>query len=190
MGDGLPFDSDTGRRGSQAGSVPGSQAGSVPGSQAGSVPGSQAGSVPGSQAGSVPGSQAGSVPGSETTPRDRRHSLGDVGERLAAEHLVRCGYQILERNYRTRWGELDLIAYDGQALVFCEVKTRRSGGRKGSPFEALGPAKQVQVRKIASRWLHERCQRPRAAVIRFDAIGVTFDGADRLLALEHLEGAF
>ncbi len=103
---------------------------------------------------------------------------------------MRRGYQILERNYRTRWGELDLVAYDGQALVFCEVKTRRSGGQKGSPFEALGPAKQAQVRKMASRWLHERRDRPRVAVIRFDAIGVVFDGAGYLLALEHLEGAF
>ncbi|MGB9186354.1 MAG: YraN family protein [Solirubrobacteraceae bacterium] len=121
---------------------------------------------------------------------ERRQSLGATGERLAAEHLVRRGYEILERNYRTRWGELDLVACDGQALVFCEVKTRRSGGQNGSPFEAVGSAKQAQVRKMAGRWLHERRGRPRVAVIRFDAIGVVFDGAGHLLALEHLEGAF
>jgi putative endonuclease len=133
---------------------------------------------------------AGRPPGRETLPPDRRQSLGAAGEQLAGEHLVRRGYQILERNYRTRWGELDLVAYDGQALVFCEVKTRRSGGQKGSPFEALSSAKQAQVRKMASRWLHERRERPHVAVIRFDAIGVVFDGAGCLLALEHLEGAF
>ena len=136
-----------------------------------------------------PGVQTGRR-GPETVPTDGRHSLGAAGEELAAEHLERRGYQIIERNYRTRWGELDLVAYDGRTLVFCEVKTRRSGGHKGSPFEALSPAKQGQVRKMASRWLHERRERPRAAVIRFDAIGVVFDGAGRLLALEHLEGAF
>ena len=52
---------------------------------------------------------------------DRRQRLGSTGERLAAEHLERRGFAILERNYRTRWGELDLIAFDGRVLVFCEV---------------------------------------------------------------------
>ncbi|MGH2867621.1 MAG: YraN family protein [Solirubrobacteraceae bacterium] len=129
-------------------------------------------------------------PGLKAASGDRRQSLGAAGERLAAEHLVRRGYRILARNYRTRWGELDLVAYDGQTLAFCEVKTRRSGGQKGSPFEALSPAKQAQVRRMASRWLYDQHDRPHAAVLRFDAIGVVFDDAGRLLALEHLEGAF
>ncbi len=103
---------------------------------------------------------------------------------------MRRGYRILERNYRTRWGVLDLIADDGKTLVFCEVKTRRAGGQTGTPFEALSPAKQLQVRRMAGRWLHGRRGRPRARALRFDAIGVVFDAADRLLALEHLEGAF
>jgi putative endonuclease len=121
---------------------------------------------------------------------DPRHDLGLVGEELAAEHLGRRGFRILERNYRTRWGELDIVAFDGQVLAFCEVKTRRSGGSAGSALEALGPRKQAQVRRMAGRWLTERRQRPYANVIRFDAIGVTFDASGRLLALEHLEGAF
>jgi putative endonuclease len=129
-------------------------------------------------------------PGLKTALGERHQTLGAAGERLAAEHLVRRGYRILERNYRTRWGELDLVAYDGKTLAFCEVKTRTAGGHKGSPFEALSPAKQTQVRRMASRWLHERHDRPHAAVLRFDAIGVVFDDAGRLLALEHLEGAF
>jgi putative endonuclease len=121
---------------------------------------------------------------------DPRHHLGALGERLAGEHLERCGFTVLERNYRTRWGELDVIAYDGRTLAFCEVKTRRAGGRAGAPFEAIGSGKQAQVRRIAGRWLAERRARPRAEQIRFDAIGVTFDGAGRLVSLEHLEGAF
>lgn len=121
---------------------------------------------------------------------DPRHRLGATGEQLAAEHLARRGFRIVERNYRTRWGELDIIAYDGRTLAFCEVKARRAGGSAGGPFEAIRPLKQAQVRKMAGSWLIERRDRPRADVIRFDAIGVTFDGGGRLVSLEHLEGAF
>lgn len=119
-----------------------------------------------------------------------RHRLGTLGERLAGDHLERRGFTVLERNYRTRWGEVDLIAFDGRTLAFCEVKTRRAGGRAGTALEAIGRGKQTQVRRIAGRWLAERRERPRAQQIRFDAIGVTLDGTGRLLALEHLEGAF
>ncbi len=121
---------------------------------------------------------------------DHRHRLGAVGEQLAAEHLVRRGFQIIERNYRTRWGELDIVAFDGRTLAFCEVKTRRAAGRAGGPFEAVGSVKQARVRKMAGSWLIERKDRPHAEVLRFDAIGVTVDGAGRLVSLEHLEGAF
>ncbi len=121
---------------------------------------------------------------------DPRHALGVTGERLAAEHLERRGYRILERNYRTRWGELDLIAFDGTTIAFCEVKSRRAGGAAGTPWEALSAGKRAQVRRIAARWLHERSRRPRAATLRFDAIGITFDRDGRLLRLEHLEDAF
>jgi putative endonuclease len=119
-----------------------------------------------------------------------RQQLGASGEQLAVEHLGRCGYSILERNYRTRWGELDIVAFDGHTLAFCEVKTRRAAGRCGPPFEALGPGKQARVRRMAGRWLMERRPHPHAEQIRFDAIGVTLDAAGRLLSLEHLEGAF
>ena len=119
---------------------------------------------------------------------DLRHELGARGERLAAEHLERRGLRILERNYRTRHGELDLVAFDGVRLVFCEVKTRRAGS--GAPWDALGGAKQGRVRAMASQWLVERTDRPHALELRFDAIGVTIDARGRLVALEHLEGAF
>jgi putative endonuclease len=121
---------------------------------------------------------------------DGRRNLGRAGEQLAAEHLVRLGYEIVERNYRTRWGELDIVARAGRTLAFCEVKTRRAGGRAGRPFDAVGPGKQARVRKMAGRWLIDRRDRPYADVIRFDAIGVTVDGAGRLVELQHLEGAF
>jgi putative endonuclease len=118
---------------------------------------------------------------------DPRHHLGRAGERLAAEHLERLGYEIVARNHRTRYGEIDLVAADDGALVFVEVKTRRGRGR---PWEALGERKQRQVRRMASAYLREVEDRPRRARVRFDAIGVTFDAAGRLAALEHLEDAF
>jgi putative endonuclease len=117
-------------------------------------------------------------------------ALGPAGEELASEHLRRLGYEIVERNYRTRWGELDIVARQGSTLTFCEVKSRRAGGRAGTPFDAVGRDKQIRVRRMASRWLLEHRDRRYAAVIRFDAIGITFDAAGRMLSLEHLEGAF
>jgi putative endonuclease len=121
---------------------------------------------------------------------DPRLQLGARGEQLAAEHLVRRGFDIVERNYRTRWGELDIIAFDGRVLAFCEVKTRRASPAGASPLDGIGGVKRAQVRKMAGRWLIDRTDRPRADTLRFDAIGVTLDAAGRLLKLEHLEGAF
>ena len=119
-----------------------------------------------------------------------RLRLGHRGEELAADHLARRGFRILDRNFRSRWGELDIVAFDGRALVFCEVKSRTGATRHGTPFDAVHPAKRAQVRKMARVWLAARPDRPFARTIRFDAIGVVFDRSGSLLALEHLEGAF
>jgi putative endonuclease len=119
-----------------------------------------------------------------------RRSVGDVGEELAVEHLVHRGFQILERNYRTRWGELDIVAFDGRTLAFCEVKTRRGGSSGIAPFDSLHPRKRMQVRSIARQWLTTRSDRPTASQLRFDAIGITLDATGKLVSLEHLEGAF
>lgn len=121
---------------------------------------------------------------------DPRRRLGMTGERLAAEHLERLGYTIVDRNYRTRWGELDLIAHAHDRLVFVEVKTRRVSARAGSPFEAVGRRKQAQVRRMAAGWLARVSDRPHARELRFDVIGVTVDGAGRLVSLDHREGVF
>ncbi len=119
---------------------------------------------------------------------DLRHRLGSVGERLAAEHLERLGFAIAARNHRTRWGELDLIAYDDERIVFCEVKTRRLGS--ATPFEGLRDAQCRRLRRMAAAWLNDEPHRPHAPELRFDAIGVTIDATGRLVALEHLENAF
>jgi putative endonuclease len=121
-------------------------------------------------------------------PSDPRQHLGRLGERLAAEHLERRGFEILARNHRTRWGELDLVAHGAGTLVFCEVKTRRLGAR--NPLESVHRGKQLQVRRMATAWLAEVDDRPRTPHLRFDAIGVTIDPTGRLVALDHLEGAF
>jgi putative endonuclease len=121
---------------------------------------------------------------------DPRHRLGALGETLASEHLIRRGFRIIERNYRTRWGELDIVAFDGRTLAFCEVKTRRLGPDGATPFEALRLPKRGRVRKMAGAWMKDRPDRPFARFIRCDAIAVTFDRAGRLVAIEHLEGAF
>jgi putative endonuclease len=123
------------------------------------------------------------------SPDPRRH-LGQLGEQLAAEHLVRRGFEIVERNYRTRWGELDIVAFDGHTLAFCEVKTRRLRDDGRDPLEAVRGIKRSRIRKMAGRWLIERTERPYADELRFDAIGVTFDLSGKLMRIEHLEGAF
>jgi putative endonuclease len=128
--------------------------------------------------------------GSQEVKMQARAQLGRLGEQLACEHLIRRGFAILDRNYQTRWGELDVVAFDGRTLVFCEVKTRRLAPGGGHPFDALRTVKQMRVRNMARRWLAERTGRPYARALRFDAIGVTFDLAGELVGIEHLEGAF
>lgn len=123
-----------------------------------------------------------------------RRALGALGERLAAEHLARKGYEVLGTNFRTRFGELDLIAADEKSLVFCEVKSRIAGTRRGpaGPLDAIGPRKRAQVRAMAREWLvsAEAADRPRRQELRFDAIGILLTRSGRLVSLEHLENAF
>jgi putative endonuclease len=126
---------------------------------------------------------------------DVRRATGDLGERLAERHLAWQGYEVIERNYRSRYGELDLIAADDRSIVFCEVKTRIGSGRRGPahPLEAIGPRKRRQVRAMAREWLHERSRgggHPFREHIRFDAIGVTLAPNGALLRLEHVPDAF
>jgi putative endonuclease len=133
---------------------------------------------------------------------DPRRRLGDKGERLAAQHLEARGCEVIARNFRTRFGELDLVARDERFLVFCEVKTRIVRATPGSgrdpgpanplgPFASIGSRKQRQVRAMAREWLaQDLLEGPRPPEIRFDAIGLSFDPGGRLLSLEHLEDAF
>ena len=122
---------------------------------------------------------------------DHRRRLGELGESLAAGHLERRGYSVIDRNFRTRYGELDLVAADRRCLVFCEVKSRVGPAGGIGPLAAVGPAKRGQVRRMARQWLAERGDRgPRPPQMRFDAIGITLDRHGRVIDLDHLEGAF
>ena len=123
------------------------------------------------------------------TPDPRQH-LGRIGEDLALAHLERLGYELVVRNHRTRWGEIDLVVHDGAALVFVEVKTRRANGAGRGPWEALHERKRTQVRRMAAAFLADVQDRPRATDLRFDAIGVVIDPRGRLVRLDHLEEAF
>jgi putative endonuclease len=119
---------------------------------------------------------------------DLRHRLGHYGERLAAQHLERRGFAVLDRNYRTRSGELDLVVFDGAVLAFCEVKTRRQGA--WSPFDTLSDAQRERLRGMALTWLKEVDDRPRPQVVRFDLIAVVIDAHGKLVRLDHVEDAF
>jgi putative endonuclease len=123
-------------------------------------------------------------------PSDLRQHLGRIGEDLALAHLERLGYALVARNHRTRHGELDLVVFDGSTLVFVEVKTRRASASGRGPWEALHERKRQQVRRMAAAFLLEVSDRPRAADVRFDAIGIVIDARGRLVRLDHLEAAF
>jgi putative endonuclease len=138
---------------------------------------------------------------------DHRNDLGRYGERLAAAHLQALGYEILARNQRSRFGEIDLVAREGGTasgggtIVFVEVKTRRVGAhRSGGPGmtrsgqdSALGwpsARQRRRLRRLASAWLSEtRGRRPWAREIRFDVVRVILADGCRRLAVEHVTGA-
>ncbi len=110
-----------------------------------------------------------------------RRALGARGEEAVAAWYVSNGYEVVERNWRCRAGELDLILRRGRTFVFCEVKTRSSDAF-GAPVEAITRDKQVRLRHLAARWLEDAPLRP--TEIRFDVASVL--GGQ----IEVLEGAF
>lgn len=111
--------------------------------------------------------------------------VGDEGEEIALRYLLRQGYRLVRRNYRTRHGELDLILRDGDTLVFVEVKLRRGTGF-GGPLEAVTGRKQAIIRAVAEQYLAE--EQPDFDEVRFDVVGIRLGGAST--RMEHVEGAF
>jgi putative endonuclease len=124
-----------------------------------------------------------------TVARQRlgRHAEDEVAARLAEE-----GWEIVERNARTRFGEIDIVALDGEALVVVEVKAGRAAASSGPgrPVLAVGPAKQRRLRTLARAWLGAGRSVPPHRLIRFDAVGVLFDRGGNLIGIEHVADAF
>lgn len=121
-----------------------------------------------------------------------RQRTGRIAEQIVAERLRAAGWAIVERNARTRHGELDIVALDGRTLVFVEVKAARQGSRFGPerPILAVDWRKQQKVRRLATAWMAERRRVPPYDEIRFDAVGVTLGRAGHETEVEHIEGAF
>jgi putative endonuclease len=115
----------------------------------------------------------------------RPAASGTAGEVAAARYLTERGYHVLERNFRCRGGEIDLIALDGGTLVFVEVKLRRSLAR-GSPLEAVTAVKQARVRKAAQQYLGF-CGRVFGR-IRFDVICIM--KTPKTTDITHMKAAF
>jgi putative endonuclease len=120
---------------------------------------------------------------------DRRanRQLGDYGERLACRYLTEIGFTVVERNWRCARGEIDIIAVDGQCLVICEVKTRRSEAF-GAPFEAVTPTKARRLRRLAGLWLAQAKDEARQGDdLRIDVISI-LRADDSPARVEHLRG--
>jgi putative endonuclease len=117
--------------------------------------------------------------------RDRQQ-CGRDGESRAAEHLTSLGFRVLARNVRAAAGEIDLVALDGDTLVFCEVRTRRSR-EQGGALESVTPAKQRQVVRVAEHFL---ARHPRLAPrpVRFDVVAIELSGD--VATIVHLRDAF
>jgi putative endonuclease len=110
-------------------------------------------------------------------------SRGDLGEQLAAEYLIQRGYEIPVRNYRTKYGEVDLIASQGDTLAFVEVKAR-SGTRFGLPYEAVNVSKQMRICRAAGDYLSKNSGFKMN--VRFDIIEVYLKSGK----INHIENAF
>jgi putative endonuclease len=121
-----------------------------------------------------------------------RLRTGARAEQLVAQRLAAAGWRILARNARTRQGELDIVALDGRALVFVEVKAGREGNRFGPerPILSVDWRKQLRVRRLATAWMAQHRDLPPYEEIRFDAVGVSFDRSGRVLEVEHIQAAF
>ncbi|MGA9755965.1 MAG: YraN family protein [Desulfobaccales bacterium] len=117
--------------------------------------------------------------------KDLRRQLGDAGEDLAAAALKKQGYKILERNYVTPLGEIDLIARQGHTVVVVEVKTRKST-RFGSPQEAVSVTKQQRLRRLADYYLKDK--RLAGTTVRFDVVAVSLAEAEP--QVEIIQNAF
>ena len=112
---------------------------------------------------------------SRSPKSDPRRALGAQGEALAAAWYEQRGFAVVDRNWRRREGEIDLVLQRDRLVVICEVKAR-SSTRFGMPFEAVTRAKQVRLRTLGAMWLAERGVR--GVELRFDVASVSGTAVD------------
>ncbi|MCW5880928.1 MAG: YraN family protein [Anaerolineae bacterium] len=120
-------------------------------------------------------------------PADPRRGLGRAGEDLAARALTERGYIIVARNWRCPVGELDVIARDGECLVFVEVRTRR-GGWRGAAADSVGPRKRAPLAALADAYLQAGAY-PQTTNWRIDVVAVEMDGRGALRSVEVFQDA-
>lgn len=121
-------------------------------------------------------------------PKDDRKLLGRKGEELAFDYLFEQEYQIIERNWRCRSGEIDIIAEKANKLIFVEVRTRRPSSRFGTAKESVDYRKQAKIRDIAQFYLH-RYQKYEQS-IQFDVITVEMSDINAEPQIVHIQRAF
>jgi putative endonuclease len=115
----------------------------------------------------------------------QKQIVGKEGEEIAEGYLKKKGFRMVERNYRCRGGEVDLIALDRRVIVFVEVKARNDASF-GSPLESVHPRKQQRMTRAALIFLSEHKLHHREA--RFDVVGISFAGGAPVV--EHIQNAF
>ena len=115
-----------------------------------------------------------------------------MAESFVAERLAAAGWEVIERNARTRYGELDIVAREGRTLVFIEVKAGREDSAHGPerPVLGVGSQKQLKIRRLSTAWMAARRDLPYYEEIRFDAVGVSFDRGGNVADVEYIKGAF
>lgn len=114
-----------------------------------------------------------------------RKVIGAHGEDQAAKYLKAHGYRIIEKNWRCRLGEIDLVAKEADTLVFCEVKTR-SNQSFGHPLEAITASKKERLRRLGEAYI--QAAPGTNAALRFDVISIIENGGNS--RLEHIKDAF
>ena len=116
--------------------------------------------------------------------KSQNKSTGKIGEDLAVDLLINKGYQILERNWGNKWGEIDIIARDKETIVFVEVKTK-VGIEYGTPEEMVNPRKLSQIQRLASTYsLSKNSQ------LRIDVIAVILSPDLTLQSIKHYEAVY
>jgi len=115
-----------------------------------------------------------------------RKQTGALGEKVAAEHLIKQGYTILQQNYRCPIGEIDIVSHDSESMSFVEVRTKRSR-QFGTPEESITPAKQAKLIELAESYMQEHGSPGQSW--RIDVVAVELGKGDKVTRIELIKNA-